>query len=96
MTGAKFVARSVMPLNASGQPDAPQIKGDFILLELNSALPLSWNMNLAGWNRDAGIPLSNASPKRFIGFHHPGGDVKKVTTSHTIQSYSLGAPNRIG
>lgn len=92
MTGAKFVARSVLPLNASGQPDAPQIKGDFILLELNSALPASWNMNLAGWNRDPNIPVTNANPKKFIGFHHPGGDVKKVSISHAIQSYSLGAP----
>ncbi len=92
ITGAKFVARSVLPLNANGEPDAPNIKGDFILLELNSALPAAWNMNLAGWNRDANIPLTNTSPKKFIGFHHPGGDVKKVTISHAIQSYSLGAP----
>lgn len=91
ITGAKFVARSVLPLAANGEPDAPNIKGDFILLELNSALPASWNMNLAGWNRDANIPLTNASPKKFIGFHHPGGDVKKVSISHSIQSYSLGA-----
>lgn len=92
MTGAKFLSRSVLPLDSNGEPDATQIKGDFILLELNTPLPDAWNMNLSGWNNSASIPLSNTAPKKFIGFHHPSGDVKKVSSSHAIQSYSLGAP----
>ncbi|XZF13400.1 T9SS type A sorting domain-containing protein [Chitinophagaceae bacterium MMS25-I14] len=91
MTGANFVARSVLPVDSQGNPLATQINGDFLLLELKSALPSSWGVTLAGWNNDANIPQTNTAPKKFIGFHHPGGDVKKVSSSHAIQSYSLGA-----
>ncbi len=85
LTGANFIARSVIPSN-------PQdIKGDFLLMEARSAIPESWNVNLAGWNNAANIPLTQTSPKKFIGFHHPGGDAKKVSSSQQIQTYSLGA-----
>jgi len=93
ITGCKFVSRAVLPVDGTGYPVASQIKGDFLLLEFNAAIPASWGVTLAGWNNSANIPLSNANPKKFIGFHHPNGDVKKVSSGHNIQSYSLGAAN---
>lgn len=88
LTGANFVARS--QVNVSN----PQsIKGDFLLMETRSAIPESWNVNLAGWNNAGNIPQSQSAPKKFIGFHHPGGDAKKVSSSSAIQSYGLAASN---
>lgn len=94
MVGAKFVARSILPLKYdSNSPndstaDVGKLKGDFLLLELRSAIPAAWNINLAGWNNAANIPLTNSGNKKFIEFHHPGGDVKKVSFSHNLQSNS--------
>ncbi|WP_118953078.1 T9SS type A sorting domain-containing protein [Taibaiella helva] len=99
ITGAKFVSRSLVPIIASGpgagQPDAQQIKGDFILLEFTgqNKIPASWNVNLAGWDKSPTIPTTAASPKKFIGFHHPAGDVKKVSAGSAIQNYSVGEAN---
>lgn len=88
LTGANFVARSVVNIS-----DPQSIKGDFLLMEARSAIPESWNVNLAGWNNASNIATSQTAPKKFIGFHHPGGDAKKVSSSSNIQSYSLGANN---
>ncbi len=85
LTGANFLSRSIVNVN-----DPANIKGDFLLMETRSAIPESWNVNLAGWNNAANIPTTQAAPKKFIGFHHPGGDAKKVSSSQQIQSYSLG------
>lgn len=85
LTGANFVARSI----TSAVPQ--QINGDFLLLELKQALPASWNVNLSGWNKNANIPLTETAPKKFIGFHHPNGDNKKVSASKTIESTDLGS-----
>ena len=87
LTGANFIARSVVNVN-----DPSNIKGDFLLMEARSAVPESWNVNLAGWNNAASIPTSQTAPKKFIGFHHPGGDAKKLSSSQQIQSYAVGAP----
>ena len=99
ITGAKFVSRSNVPLITSGPqtgyPDANAINGDFILLEFEgqNKIPDSWNVNLAGWNSSATPTSSYTKPKKFIGFHHPAGDVKKVSAAQAIQSYAIGAPN---
>ncbi|WP_118972909.1 T9SS type A sorting domain-containing protein [Taibaiella koreensis] len=94
ITGAKFVSRSIVPLSG-GQPNAQQIKGDFILLEFTgqNKIPASWNVNLAGWDKSPNTALTATSPKKFIGFHHPAGDVKKVSAGSAIQSYSVGSPD---
>lgn len=89
LVGANFIARA----NYTAAT-ANDIKGDFLLMELRSALPTSWNVNLAGWNKDPNLPLTIAAPKKYIGFHHPNGDVKKVSAAQSIQSTALqpGAP----
>jgi len=87
LTGANFVARADY---TAATPD--EIKGDFMLLELRNAIPASWGINLAGWNNSPSIPTSTTAPKKFIGFHHPDADMKKVSASSTITSEALGAP----
>ena len=87
MNGANFVARA----SYSASQPANSIKGDFLLLELRSAIPASWNVKYAGWNKNANIATSVAAPQKFIGFHHPAGDSKKLSTSQSIMNGSVGA-----
>ncbi len=44
---------------------------DFYLLELNQAVPLSYNAYFNGWDKTATLPNGGMS------IHHPSGDVKK-------------------
>lgn len=46
---------------------------DFLLLELSSPPPSSYNVYMAGWNR-ADVPSSST-----VCIHHPTGDVKKIS-----------------
>ncbi|WP_118972221.1 T9SS type A sorting domain-containing protein [Taibaiella koreensis] len=85
LTGANFVARA----NYNASASANDIKGDFLLLELRSNLPSGWNVNLAGWNNNPNLPSTVAAPKKYIGFHHPNGDVKKVSSAQSIESTPL-------
>ncbi len=79
MQGADFKARA----NYIETPN-PQINADFMLLQLRSAIPVSWDAYLAGWNRSTSMPSPIVYPKRYIGFHHPAGDIKKVSMSNDI------------
>lgn len=88
LSGVNFVARGMY-----AAPSPQDIKGDFLLFELRQSIPTSWNVNLAGWNKDANIALTAASPKKFIGFHHPSGDTKKVSASQSIESVTVGVAN---
>lgn len=85
ITGANFIARANYDENAP----ATDIKGDFLLMELRQAIPASWNVTLSGWNNNAGISRTVAAPKKFIGFHHPNGDVKKVSSAQAMESTPL-------
>ncbi len=76
MTGLNFVARSFFDENS--------IKGDFLLLQMRQNIPLSWNVTLNGWNHDPNHATTVAAPKKLIGFHHPSGDNKKVTSSQSM------------
>lgn len=46
---------------------------DFMLLQLNSTPPSSYNVHYAGWDRSGTAPTSGA------GIHHPSGDIKKIS-----------------
>ncbi|MCB0552103.1 MAG: hypothetical protein KDD02_01025 [Phaeodactylibacter sp.] len=46
---------------------------DFLLLEATSPIPSAYNVYFSGWNRQATAPDSG-----FI-FHHPRGDIKKIS-----------------
>lgn len=88
LVGADLIARSDYTA-----PSATDIKGDFMLLELRDAIPEAWGVKLAGWNRDPNIPTGRDPDRRFIGFHHPSGDMKKVSVSERIRSTDVGAQN---
>jgi len=48
-------------------------RSDFMLLELNSRPPSTYNAYYAGWDRSGNTPLSGAC------IHHPSGDIKKFS-----------------
>ncbi len=68
--------------NSSNGPTTNTINGatlrasrsgsDFALWQLNSPIPLSYNVYYAGWDR------SGTAPTAVTGIHHPRGDVKKI------------------
>lgn len=47
---------------------------DFYLVELNNAIPASYNPYYAGWNRN------NTASSSGVGIHHGAGDIKKIST----------------
>ncbi len=73
ITGATFKARSALTTMDS-------IAGDFLLLQLKEAPPPEWNIYLAGWDRSGITPVG-----KTFAFHHPGGDVKKLSTTTTVR-----------
>ena len=55
-------------------PASNQVAGsDFTLIELNSAIPTTYNAFYAGWDRGN---LSSSG----VGIHHPDGSAKKIST----------------
>lgn len=68
MTGGTFRA------NGGNDGDAGS---DFFLLELNNAVPDSYNPYFNGWDRSGNTSSSGAS------IHHPSGDIKKISTYST-------------
>jgi hypothetical protein len=48
---------------------------DFWLLELNQAVPLSYNPYFAGWNRTMDTKITET----VVSIHHPRGDIKKFS-----------------
>jgi len=82
LQGANFKARANY---AEAVP--PQINGDFLLLELRQPIPMAWDVYLSGWNRATTMPSPISYPKRYISFHHPGGDIKKVSASDDINAF---------
>jgi lysyl endopeptidase len=54
---------------------------DFILIEMNTAVPAGYNSYFEGWDRSASGATSG------VGIHHPAGDEKKISTySSTLSS----------
>jgi len=55
--------------------------GDFALYEILTPLPPHFNVTFSGWNPSAFVPAPLSTPcvypGRFIGIHHPRGDIKK-------------------
>jgi lysyl endopeptidase len=72
-------------------PTTNEVAGsDFYLVELNSAIPQSYNAYYAGWDR------SNTAATSGVGIHHPAGSAKKISTyTSTLQNatYNGGATN---
>jgi len=53
-------------------------QNDFLLLELNNAIPISYQVRFNGWNK-----ATNMTPLNSTIMHHPVGDIKKIATSTT-------------
>ncbi|MEM7185907.1 MAG: T9SS type A sorting domain-containing protein [Bacteroidota bacterium] len=51
---------------------ASNTKTDFALVELYNAIPPSWDVAFAGWDR------SDNLPEFQVGIHHPNGDIMKI------------------
>lgn len=81
MTGVRI--RSRAQLTGSS---ASQINGDFLVYELRQTIPQAYGAVLSGWNRSNSLTQTLTSPKQFTGFHHPGGDNKKLSVSQEISS----------
>lgn len=70
--------------NPAGEPEYQSLLGcqlragrresDFQLLEINSAIPSSYNAYYNGWNRSGSF-----QPARGTMIHHPSGDIKKIS-----------------
>ncbi len=50
---------------------------DFALVELYNAIPQSWDVAFAGWDR------TDEAPVFEVGIHHPNGDIMKVCRDDT-------------
>jgi PKD repeat protein len=59
-----------------------QTGSDFLLLELNSTVPSSYNPYYNGWDR------TNTGSPNGVSIHHPAGDIKKISTYTTPLSSS--------
>jgi lysyl endopeptidase len=51
---------------------AQNSNSDFMLLELNSSIPDTWDVTYAGWDK------SDTNPLFVVGIHHPQGDIMKI------------------
>ncbi|OJV52347.1 MAG: hypothetical protein BGO31_05825 [Bacteroidetes bacterium 43-16] len=91
MNGVNVVARA--DYNTSWTTD--ELIGDFMLYELRQAIPASYGAVLSGWNRSNGIEESVNAPRKFIGFHHPMSDNKKLSTSQSVVSRMNTSPYNI-
>lgn len=70
-------------------PSNNQVAGsDYVLVELNSSIPTSYNAFYAGWN------AGNSSASSGVSIHHPAGSAKKISTftsSLSSATYNGGA-----
>src|SRR5690606_33797474 len=51
----------------------------------NDPIPASYNATLAGWNRSNIVLEDPQTYNFFIGFHHPAGDIKKVSAGVSVR-----------
>jgi V8-like Glu-specific endopeptidase len=59
---------------------------DFMLFEMEDAIPASWNPFFAGWN------AATSAPASAVCIHHPAGDSKKISTTQEIVSGTWSVP----
>lgn len=94
MTGVNILSRA----NYNESFEVEDINGDFMVYGLRQAIPAAYGAVLAGWDRNSAHTTTAAALEKFIGFHHPHGDNKKLTTSQSIASHSWpeGSPSPSG
>ena len=57
---------------SGAQLRAHNVVTDFALVELFNAIPTTWDVAFAGWDK------SDSSPQFQVGIHHPNGDIMKI------------------
>jgi len=72
MTGATFISRAAYF-------GVDELVGDFLLVKLKTNVPASYGAYFAGWDLDTTVTSGI-----FTGFHHPAGDIKKVSVTDSI------------
>ncbi len=72
---------------ANSNDGGGQTGSDFLLLELEDAIPTDFNPFFAGWSAETTTPVSG------VCIHHPAGDRKKISTTSDVVS---GTYNAIG
>lgn len=73
MSGGMFRASSTLGTHTASS--GSDVDGsDFALIELNTSIPLAYDVYYAGWSRSTTAATSG------VCFHHPSGDEKKVST----------------
>lgn len=65
--------------------DGGDYSSDFLLLKLTSSIPESLGLNFLGWDRSGSLAASG------LCFHHPAGDIKKISMfNNKLESGSYG------
>ena len=59
---------------------ARRAASDFCLVQINSAIPVSWDLKWMGWDR------STVAPPSVFGIHHPAGAIMKVCADNGAPS----------
>jgi hypothetical protein len=80
LSSVNFVARSEFDRSKH----ISEAKGDWLLLETRIRIPQSYNALMAGWNLANQANYPQDGNKKYIGFHHPSGDIKKVSWSSRL------------
>lgn len=70
VVGASLIANSNNNGNINGT-------SDFFLVELNETIPFDYGGYASGWDR------TNTASQSGVSFHHPSGDIKKISTYNT-------------
>lgn len=80
-------------LRADSNDNGGSSGSDFALVEMDDAIPASWNPYYSGWYAGTDVPTPNGNGHRVWGIHHPSGDVKKISTGGSVASATWGASN---
>lgn len=80
VNGANLLSRSYY----NGNLPTYQMEGDFMLLQLRVKVPANYNSVLAGWDLELQPAYNINSGQKYIGYHHPSGDIKKVSFHHRV------------
>ena len=66
---------------------ARRTESDFCLVQINSAIPATWDVKWAGWDRSLTTPTS------VFGIHHPAGAIMKVCLDNGAPTSQDGSGN---
>ncbi|MFY7706519.1 MAG: T9SS type A sorting domain-containing protein [Flavobacteriales bacterium] len=93
-TGSVSQQKVGLILRADSNDGGGTSGSDFALVEMDDAIPGSWNPFYAGWDATTATPglFSSSSNIRGMCIHHPSGDVKKISAASTVTNGNWVAP----